>query len=105
MKRHCMAMAASVCALALAPSAALAGGNDNGGGLLGGLVKQTQSASNQNTTEQSAQSEASSRQTNVNIPIAILSPGSNDGNVDQSNTGTTSSKAGNGNSTAQGNTQ
>src|SRR5581483_3695764 len=107
MKRHCIAMAASVCALVLAPSAALAGtNNDRGGtGLLGGLVKQTQSAGNQNSTEQSASSEASSQQTNVNAPVAILSSGSNDGNVDQSNTGTTSSQAGNGNRTQQGNTQ
>src|SRR5579863_7647525 len=103
MKRHCIAMAASLCALVVAPGTALAG--QGGGGPLGGLVKQVQSATNQNSTEQSAASEASSQQTNVNAPVAILSPGSNDGNVDQSNTGTTSSHAGNGNSTEQGNTQ
>jgi hypothetical protein len=61
-------MAASVCALALVPSTALAGTES---GVVGSLVKQVQTATNENTTEQSASSEASSKQTNINAPVAI----------------------------------
>ncbi len=71
MKRHCMAMAVSVLALAAAPSTALAGG----GGLLGGLVQQTQTATNSNETNQTANSTATSEQTNVNAPISIMQLG------------------------------
>jgi hypothetical protein len=102
MKRHCIAVAASACALALTPSAALAGNNS---GPLGGLIQQTQTATNQNITSQSATSEASSKQTNINAPISILSVGSNDGGVSQSNKGSASSKAGNVNGTEQDNHQ
>ncbi|MGA8364951.1 MAG: hypothetical protein WB709_10570 [Solirubrobacteraceae bacterium] len=96
-------MAASVCALALAPGTALAG--EGGGGPLGGLLKQVQSATNQNTTEQSASSEASSQQTNINAPVAIDSPGSNNGDVNQSNDANTQASSENNNDTEQGNTQ
>jgi len=102
MKRHWIAMATSACALALTPSVALAGGQH---GSLGNLLEQSQTATNENTTEQSASSEASSRQTNVNMPISILSQGSNDGAVNQSNDAHTSSSAGNENNTEQGNSQ
>ncbi len=103
MKRHCIAVVASACALAVAPSVALAGNGPSG--TLGALVKQTQTATNQNTTEQSASSEASSQQTNINAPISILSSGSNDGAVNQSNEGKTTSAAGNANNTEQENGQ
>src|SRR5207302_2002205 len=75
MKRHWMALAAGVCALAVAPSTALAGEQGSGGQ----QVSQTQSASNENSTEQSASSEASSQQTNVNDPVTVDSPGLHDG--------------------------
>ena len=100
MKRHCMAVAASICALALAPSTALADGQ--GGGLLGGLVSQTQAASNTNQTTQEANSTASNKQVNVNAPVSILSQGSNNGVVNQSNNGYTSSRANNQNADGAG---
>jgi hypothetical protein len=100
MKRHHMAMAVSVLALAAAPSSALAGG-----GSLGGLVQQTQTATNSNETNQTANSTATSEQTNVNAPVSILSEDSNNGDVNQSNKGETSSSAQNNNSTEQGNSQ
>ena len=103
MKRQYLAMVASVCAFSLTPAAALAGGNQDQGAA--GLTKQVQSATNKNSTEQSAGSEASSRQTNVNAPISILSYGSNNGNVTQGNNATTKSSAGNSNQTEQGNRQ
>ena len=79
MKRHWMALAAGVCALAVAPSTALA--EEQGSG--GQQVSQTQSAANENSTEQSASSEASSQQVNVNAPVTVDSPGSNNGDVNQ----------------------
>jgi hypothetical protein len=100
MKRHHLAMAVSVLALAAAPSTALAGG-----GSLGGLVQQTQTATNSNETNQTANSTATSEQTNVNAPVSILSEGSNNGDVNQSNEGETSSSAQNNNGTEQGNWQ
>jgi hypothetical protein len=100
MKRHHLAMAVSVLALAAAPSTALAGG-----GSLGGLVKQTQTATNSNETNQTANSTATSEQTNVNAPVSILSEGSNNGDVNQSNEGDTSSSAQNNNGTEQSNQQ
>ena len=103
MNRHCIAMAASVCALALAPSAALAGNGT--GGPAGGLIKQTQTATNQNATEQSASSEANSKQTNINAPVSILSSGSNNGDVHQSNNANTSASSDNNNNTHQSNNQ
>jgi hypothetical protein len=93
-------MAVSVLALAATPSTALAGG-----GSLGGLVEQTQTATNSNETNQTANSTATSEQTNVNAPISILSEGSNNGDVNQSNKGETSSSAQNNNGTEQSNWQ
>jgi len=51
------------------------------------------------------QSSATNKQTNVNVPIAILSKGSNNGDVNQSNKGDTSSSAQNNNGTEQSNHQ
>src|SRR5437588_388178 len=101
MKRHWIAMAASVCALAVAPSTALAGEVGNGGQ----QVDQTQSARNENSTEQSASSEASSEQTNVNAPVTVDSPGSNNGDVKQSNGAENNASSTNNNSTDQQNQQ
>jgi hypothetical protein len=53
-------------------------------------------------TYQDATSDASTNQYNVNAPIAILSPGSNNGDVSQSNDATTIAWASNANSTDQG---
>ena len=104
MKRHFMATAVSALALAAAPSTALAG-SPGGDGPLGGLVKQTQSATNSNSTSQTAESKATNEQTNVNVPVSILSVGANNGDVHQSNNGHTSSSATNNNGTEQGNSQ
>src|SRR5437773_1120912 len=101
MKRHWLAMAASICALAVAPGTALAG--DLGSGSQ--QVDQSQSASNSNSTSQSAESEAESEQTNVNVPIAVNSPGSNNGDVNQSNSAENNASSANHNSTEQGNGQ
>ncbi|HEX4467769.1 MAG TPA: hypothetical protein VH025_11330, partial [Solirubrobacteraceae bacterium] len=68
-------------------------------------VKQSQDANNDNSTEQNAESSASNDQSNYNLPVSILSVGSNGGKVKQSNDGHTSSKAGNSNWTGQGNDQ
>ncbi len=54
-----------------------------------------------NWTEQHANSSAETRQTNVNVPISILSFGSNNGEVDQYNQAGTRSKSENGNETYQ----
>src|SRR5436305_13234548 len=102
MKRPWMAMAASICALAVAPSTALAGEN---GGAVGQLVKQTQTASNENSTEQSASSEARSQQANIYVPIAVASPGSNNGDVHQSNRAENQATSENDNNTQQKNEQ
>ncbi len=101
MKRHCIAVAASLCAFALVPGTALADTQD--GGLVGGLVKQVQAVVNQNETTQTADSSATSQQTNINAPVSILSSGSNDGDVQQSNNANTSASSQNSNSTDQGN--
>ena len=100
MKRHCIAVAASLCAFALVPGTALADTGD--GGLIGGLVKQAQTVVNQNETTQTADSSATSEQTNINAPVSILSSGSNDGDVQQSNNANTSASSQNSNSTNQG---
>src|SRR5207244_461686 len=54
-----------------------------------------------NWTKQNAESNAKTEQTNVNVPIAIFSVGSNNGNVDQNNKADTRSKSENGNETWQ----
>src|SRR5207253_6750746 len=61
------------------------GGNGARGGNGSQQPDQSQSASNENSTEQSASSEASSQQVNVNAPVTVDSPGSNNGDVKQSN--------------------
>ena len=66
-----------------------------------GLITQTQDATNTNTTDQTATANASTTQYNVNAPIAILSPGANSGDVNQSNTADTSATAVNSNTTDQ----
>ncbi len=69
------------------------------------LLTQSQDATNTNTTDQDATANAETTQVNVNAPIAILSPGANNGDVDQSNTADTSATAGNSNTTDQSVTQ
>ena len=68
----------------------------------GAGIVQDQSASNTNSTEQNADSTAETKQLNVNAPVSILSSGSNNGDVDQSNDAHTTAAAGNANSTEQG---
>jgi hypothetical protein len=58
-------------------------------------------ATNDNRTEQDAGANAFTKQVNVNAPISVLSYGSNNGNVDQSNQGYTNANAENYNSTKQ----
>jgi hypothetical protein len=54
-----------------------------------------------NWTDQEAKSKAETEQTNVNVPIAIFSFGSNNGDVKQGNKANTQSKSENGNETYQ----
>jgi len=54
-----------------------------------------------NWTDQDAKSKAETKQTNVNVPIAIFSVGSNNGDVQQGNNADTRSKSENGNETYQ----
>src|SRR6185312_913093 len=98
MKRRWLAIAASGCALAVAPSTAFAGGID---GIAGQQVSQTQSADNENSTEQSASGQAGSYQANVNAPITIASPGSNNGDVNQGNNAENNASSKNNNSSDQ----
>jgi hypothetical protein len=58
-------------------------------------------AINNNSTDQSAHADATTKQANFNVPISVLSYGSNNGNVDQSNKAYTDSNAENYNSTKQ----
>ena len=55
-------------------------GHGSGSGL-----DQSQEAANTNETSQDSSAEATTYQANVNAPVAILSPGANSGDVDQSN--------------------
>jgi hypothetical protein len=83
----------------------------------GSKVHQDQTASNENSTYQTAQSEASNQQENVNAPFSLLSFGSNStgfdpcgcegkgGGVKQTNNANTSSEAENNNGTGQTNNQ
>src|SRR5918996_6183740 len=68
-------------------------------------ITQTQDATNTNTTDQDATANAETNQYNVNAPIAILSPGANSGDVNQSNTADSDATAGNSNTTDQATTQ
>ncbi|MEX2439575.1 MAG: hypothetical protein WD739_06815 [Actinomycetota bacterium] len=65
-------------------------------------IVQDQSASNDNSTEQNSDAQAETQQTNVNVPVSVLSSGSNNGDVHQSNDAHTNAAAGNANSTEQG---
>jgi hypothetical protein len=67
----------------------------------GSAIEQTQTATNTNTTDQTADSSAETYQVNVNAPISILSYGSNNGDVDQSNNADTTAVSYNGNDTGQ----
>src|SRR5919106_1719688 len=68
-------------------------------------ITQTQDATNTNTTDQDATANAETNQYNVNAPVAILSPGANSGDVNQSNTADTDATASNSNTTDQSTTQ
>ena len=105
MKRHLMALLASTVVLGVAPSGALALEEVECGAAKHVAVSQTQCATNENETNQTASSEATSEQKNVNVPISVLSADSNNGNVDQSNRGHTTSSAQNNNGTGQSNRQ
>ena len=63
-------------------------------------ITQEQSASNTNSTSQDANATAETNHHNVNVPIAILSPGANGGDVHQSDRADTDATASNGNSSA-----
>jgi hypothetical protein len=60
-----------------------------------------QQATNGNETDQSASSQASTKQANVNLPIALFSVGSNNGDVQQGNEAQTSAESSNQNGTLQ----
>jgi hypothetical protein len=65
------------------------------------LIQQEQSGTNQNRTRQDASADATTQQANVNLPISILSWGSNGGAVSQSNQADTKAYADNDNGTDQ----
>src|SRR5262245_8191093 len=65
------------------------------------LIGQEQSGSNRNSTDQAADAQATTKQANVNLPISVLSWGSNGGAVDQSNQADTKASADNSNATDQ----
>ena len=93
----------AVVTLGLASGALALGGGVASADLVGdatGIV-QDQTATNTNSTTQDAYASAETNQYNVNAPIAILSPGANSGDVDQSNTAYTDATASNDNSTYQ----
>jgi hypothetical protein len=67
----------------------------------GGSISQDQTGENTNSTYQDADADATTEQKNVNVPIAILSPGANGGDVNQSNEADTTATAWNQNETDQ----
>jgi hypothetical protein len=67
----------------------------------GGVVSQTQQATNTNQTDQESNAGAETNQVNLNIPITVLSSGSGNGDVDQSNEAETEAEAENDNETNQ----
>jgi hypothetical protein len=67
----------------------------------GSGIAQDQSATNDNSTDQSADSSAETRQLNVNVPVSVLSWGSSNGDVRQGNQADTKSYADNTNGTDQ----
>ena len=66
-----------------------------------GIISQTQQATNENSTTQDAESTAETHQVNVYAPVAVLSPGSNNGDVEQSNEAETTAVAVNDNDSEQ----
>jgi hypothetical protein len=80
---------------------AVGAGTASADGLTDGLIEQAQSATNANTTDQSSSANAETSQLNVNAPISILSYGSNNGDVNQSNDASTTAVAVNQNETDQ----
>jgi hypothetical protein len=79
------------------------GGDGNGDATASGSIDQ--SAAPSNSTDQQSSADASSRQVNVNAPVAILAYDSNNGDVDQSNTASNSPTSSNSNTTTQSVTQ
>jgi len=71
-------------------------------GEYGPQADQVQNAINSNQTEQKASADAYTKQTNVNLPISVLSFDANNGNVYQSNQADTQANAKNSNATDQG---
>jgi hypothetical protein len=67
----------------------------------GAGIDQSQDATNDNETNQVAGADASTKQANVNVPVSVLSWGSNGGDVSQGNQADTESFATNDNSTSQ----
>ena len=67
-----------------------------------GGIDQSQDATNGNETSQEAGADASTKQANVNVPVAILSWGANGGDVNQTNAADTKAYADNANGTDQG---
>jgi hypothetical protein len=61
----------------------------------------SQSGKNENSTDQHAKSEATTKQVNVNVPVSILSLDANNGNVHQGNAAHTFSGSSNSNGTQQ----
>jgi hypothetical protein len=66
------------------------------------VIDQSQKASNDNETKQESDADVRSSQVNVNMPISVLSFGSNNGDVEQSNKAHNEAEATNGNVTGQG---
>src|SRR5262245_11076408 len=65
------------------------------------ILGQEQSGTNSNHTSQDASADATTKQANVHLPVSILSWGSNNGDVDQSNAADTKAYADNDNGTDQ----
>src|SRR3970282_2590569 len=65
------------------------------------ISSQTQQATNENSTTRDAESTAETHQVNVYAPVAVLSPGSNNGDVEQSNEAETTAVAVNDNDSEQ----
>ncbi|MPY95694.1 MAG: hypothetical protein GEV08_22365 [Acidimicrobiia bacterium] len=82
---------------------ATASADSQGSGLP--VVDQLQEAVNSNSTAQEAAAEATTEQSNVNAPISVLTFGSGNGDVVQSNAAATEAAAGNANETGQWATQ
>src|SRR5205823_3736801 len=79
------------------------GGKKDGGS--GQEVEQSQSASNENKTSHSAESEASGDQASVNAPVTVDSPWSSNGDVKQGNFAENDAYSKNNNQTDQQNEQ